>query len=128
MTLDVAGTYADGTARFDRARIDTGNGSLEATGTAGRALDLSLVLDRLPVALANAVQPSLDARGTLSGNLAATGTIAAPSATFDLRADGVSVAQTRAAGAPNIDATAAGTYADGSVQLQTARVDLAPAP
>lgn len=124
VTLDIAGTFADGTARFDRARVDTGAGSLDASGTVGRALDLRVALDRLPVALANAVQPSLDARGTLSGNLAATGSIAAPRATFDLRAADVSVAQTRAAGAPAINATAAGTYADGSVQLQTARVDL----
>ncbi|WP_279480526.1 translocation/assembly module TamB domain-containing protein [Aureimonas sp. SK2] len=124
VTLDVAGAYEQGTARFDRARVDTGTGSLELTGTAGRALDLRLVLDRLPVALANAVQPSLDARGTLSGNLAATGTLQAPNATFDLQATDVSVAQTRAAGAPAIDATAAGTFANGSVQLQTARVEL----
>ncbi|WP_182086736.1 translocation/assembly module TamB domain-containing protein [Aureimonas sp. ME7] len=124
VALDVAGSFADGTARFERARVDTGQGSLEASGSVGRALDLRVVLDQLPVALANAVQPDLDARGTLSGQLAATGTIQRPAATFDLRAAGVSVAQTRAAGAPSIDATAAGSFADNSATLQTARIDL----
>ncbi|WP_062111453.1 translocation/assembly module TamB domain-containing protein [Aureimonas sp. AU40] len=124
LALDVAGTYADGTARFERGRIDVGDGSLDLSGTVGRALDLSLTLDRLPVALANAARPDLDARGTLSGTARATGSLSAPNAEFDLRADAVSVAQTRQAGAPPIDAVAAGTFANGSASLRAARITL----
>ncbi|MBB3996613.1 translocation/assembly module TamB domain-containing protein [Aureimonas pseudogalii] len=122
--LDLAGAYGDGTARLDRARIDVGNGSLDATGTVGRTLDLRVALDGLPLALANAVRPDLDARGTLSGTASATGSISDPAASFDLRATDVSVAQTRAAGAPSIDAVAAGRYAAGTAEIQTARIDL----
>ncbi len=124
VALDVAGTYADGTARFERARVNVGDGSLDLSGTLGRQLDLSVTLDRLPLALANAVREDLGARGTLSGTARATGSLSAPSAEFDLRAENVSVAQTRQAGAPEIDAVAAGTFANGSATLRTARIDL----
>lgn len=122
--LDVAGTYADGTARFERGRVDVGEGSLDLAGSLGRALDLQVTLDRLPLALANAVREDLGARGTLSGTARATGSLSAPSAEFDVQADDVSVAQTRQAGAPAIDAVAAGTFANGSATLRTARVTL----
>ncbi|WP_427025720.1 translocation/assembly module TamB domain-containing protein [Aureimonas ureilytica] len=122
--LDVAGTYGDGTARIERGRVDVGDGSLDLAGSLGRALDLQVTLDRLPVALANAVRSDLGARGTLSGTARATGSLSAPSAEFDLSADDVSVAQTREAGAPAVDAVAQGSFADGTATLRTARVTL----
>ncbi len=86
LTLDAAGTYADGSARIERGRVTVGAGSLDISGTAGRQLDLRVAIDRLPLALANAARADLDARGTLSGTATATGSLADPAATFDLSA------------------------------------------
>ncbi|WP_062013245.1 translocation/assembly module TamB domain-containing protein [Aureimonas sp. AU4] len=122
--LDLAGTIADSAVRFERGTVQVGDGSLQLSGTLGRTLDLRLALDRLPLAIADAVRPDLGARGTLSGEASATGTLSNPSARFDVTARGVSVAQGRQAGAPPIDAVARGSYSGGTLQLETAQLDL----
>lgn len=118
------GTYADGSATLQAARIDVGAGSLEATGTVGQILDLAVTLNQLPVALANGFVDGLGAQGTLSGTASAQGTIAEPRATFDLTAAAVSVAQTRAGNVPPLNAVARGAYADGTATIETANVEV----
>ncbi|BDA82842.1 translocation/assembly module TamB [Aureimonas sp. SA4125] len=122
--LEVAGSYAGGTATLATARAEIGDGSIEASGTVGQALDLNVSLDRLPVGLANGFVPDLGAQGTLSGTASATGSITDPNAVFDISAAGVSVAQTRAAGAPAVAAIARGSYRDARLAIETARVDV----
>lgn len=124
VALDLAGTYAEGTLTLRQAEIDTGTGRLTAEGTVGEALNLSLVLDNLPVALANAVQPDLGAQGTLSGTAQATGSLQAPNATFDVSADGVSLARTRQANVPALDAVARGAYENGTARIETGTVQV----
>ncbi|WP_244639822.1 translocation/assembly module TamB domain-containing protein [Aureimonas glaciei] len=122
--LAVAGSYAGGTATLDTARAEIGEGSLVATGTVGQTLDLDVTLDRLPVGLANGFVPDLGAQGTVSGTASAEGSLTSPNAVFDIRAADVSVAQTRAAGAPAIAAVAKGSYRDARLAIETARVDV----
>ncbi|WP_185984910.1 translocation/assembly module TamB domain-containing protein [Aureimonas mangrovi] len=124
VALDLSGAYAEGTLNLRRAEIDAGSGRLSATGAVGQTLDLRLVLDNLPVALANAVVTDLGAQGTLTGNAIASGSLQAPTATFDVTADGISVAQTRAANVPALDAVARGSYENGTATIQTGTVQV----
>ncbi len=122
LSLDAAGSYASGTATIDKANVQVGNGSLRASGTVGQNLDVDVKIDKLPVGLANGFVDGLGAQGTLSGTATATGSISAPNARFDISASGVSVAQSRAAGAPALAAIAQGTYAGDTLNLANARV------
>ncbi|KQT87989.1 translocation/assembly module TamB domain-containing protein [Aurantimonas sp. Leaf443] len=122
LSLNVAGTYENGSADLSNARVDIGRGSIVATGRVGRTLDIAVTLDTVPVGLANGFVDGLGAQGTVSGTAAATGQLSNPDARFDLRADAISVAQGRAAGAPAVNANAAGTYRAGTVQLSAAQV------
>lgn len=112
------GSFADGTATLEAFRTTVGGGSVVASGTIGEVLDVTVDVAALPLALANVVQPDLDARGTLSGTAVATGSLAAPNARFEIEVAGASVAQTRASGIAPLDALARGTFADGTADLE----------
>ncbi|WAP67585.1 hypothetical protein [Jiella pelagia] len=99
LTLDVAGTYDDGTLNLANAEVVAGDGRLTARGTVGQQLDINVDLSQLPVGLANGFVDGLGAQGTVSGTASATGSLSSPNARFDLTAANVSVAQSRAAGA-----------------------------
>ena len=122
LTLDVAGTYDDGTVNLANAEVVVGDGRLTARGTVGQQLDINVDLSRLPVGLANGFVDGLGAQGTVSGTASATGTPSNPNARFDLKADNVSVAQSRAAGAPPLSADLAGSYQGGNLALDRALV------
>ncbi|MCW4115314.1 translocation/assembly module TamB domain-containing protein [Aurantimonas sp. MSK8Z-1] len=124
LTLDAAGRYQDGTGTIDRAHVTVGAGSLDASGTVGQTLNVKLALRQIPVGLANGFVPSLNASGTLSGDATATGALSNPTAAFDISGSGIQTAQTRAAGAPAINLSASGRYANQTVTLQTARADI----
>ncbi|MEF2073870.1 translocation/assembly module TamB domain-containing protein [Consotaella aegiceratis] len=117
--MQLSGRYEKGTATIEAAQARVGDGSLQATGTVGRALDLQLSLNRIPVGLANGFVPDLDASGTVSGTATATGSLSNPTAEFDVRGEGIATSQTRTAGAPPIDFSAAGRYADGTVTVRS---------
>lgn len=122
--LDLAGRYAGGTATIETARANIGDGSVAARGTVGQDLDLDVTVTRLPVALADGFAPGLGARGTISGTASASGPAVDPAAAFEIRADDVSTAQTRAAKTPALDAVATGRYENAAVAIQTARVSV----
>ncbi|MCC4296198.1 translocation/assembly module TamB domain-containing protein [Aurantimonas coralicida] len=124
LLLDAAGSYANGTATIERADVTVGDGSLRATGTVGERLDIDVAIDALPVGLANGFVDGLGARGTISGSASATGSLTDPDASFDITASDVSVAQSRAAGAPALQAVAEGRYAGGTLNLGNARIDV----
>ncbi|MER0238531.1 translocation/assembly module TamB domain-containing protein [Fulvimarina sp. MAC8] len=120
LSFDAAGSYAGGTVQIETAQVDVGSGSLTASGTVGQTLDVSVDITRLPVGLANGFVDGLGAQGTVSGSAQATGSVSNPNADFDITLDNVSVAQSRSAGAPPIDADIAGSYANQAVDLSQA--------
>ncbi|RFC65399.1 hypothetical protein DYI37_06140 [Fulvimarina endophytica] len=124
VAFDASGTYANETLTIGRFDVDAGTGSASASGTVGQSLDLSVTLDQLPVALANGFVEDLGAQGTLSGSAEAAGSLSNPRASFDISASNVSVAQSRSAGAPAIDAEVAGSYANQTVDLSQAVFDV----
>ncbi|MBO0904373.1 translocation/assembly module TamB domain-containing protein [Jiella sonneratiae] len=122
LTLDVAGSYRDGTLDLANAEVAVGKGSLTAKGTVGQELDIDVKLNQLPVGLANGFVEGLGAQGTVSGTATATGSLSNPNARFDLTAADVSVAQSRAAGAPPLAADLSGSYQGGNLDLRQALV------
>ncbi|WP_062229468.1 translocation/assembly module TamB domain-containing protein [Aureimonas frigidaquae] len=125
VALDIAGAYRNDVLSVERGRIQAGGGTLDISGTVGDTLDLRLAMQNLPLALANAASPDLGAQGTLSGTANATGSLASPAASFDVTGSNLSVAAARAAGAPAANLNAAGRYERETLNLRTARVDLA---
>jgi translocation and assembly module TamB len=61
-------TVKDAAATLDHLQLAVAGGTVEVTGSAGQQLDLDILLGRLPVSLAQAFAPGLEASGTLSGS------------------------------------------------------------
>lgn len=110
-------TIENGSAAFRDIVIQAGNGSISVTGRAGEALDLTATVKSLPLSLANAVQPSLDADGTLSGSIRATGRTSSPIVDYRLTANRLALAQTRSAGLQPLTIEADGRYRADQVRV-----------
>ncbi|WP_152044664.1 translocation/assembly module TamB domain-containing protein [Aureimonas psammosilenae] len=120
--LDLSGRYAGGTATLDSARATIGEGSVSLSGTVGRALDLDVALDDLPVAIANGFVPNLGASGTLSGSAEATGSVSDPQATFEIEGRQITTTEARKASVPPLSLDLSGRYAGGTAEIGTARI------
>jgi len=123
MTVTAKGDLANGRVTTDAAV--TGGGGLRLTangsapvGTAG-ALDVTVALRSVPVALANGFSPGLGAQGTLQGDAKIGGTIAAPTGNYTLRVSSLSTAATRSAGVPAAQIDAKGQLQGDRVSTDT---------
>lgn len=116
-TLTVAGD----SVTMDAIRFDVGSGSITATGTAGKALDIALAIKALPLSIANAVAPDLRLAGTLDGNASIKGSKDAPEADFQLAARGVDAAALKPFGIAPVSADASGRFANNRVALSSLR-------
>ncbi|MBB4009234.1 translocation/assembly module TamB domain-containing protein [Allorhizobium taibaishanense] len=112
-------TVEGGTATIDNLAIKTGSGTVSVTGKAGATLDLTAQINALPASLANTISSGLDAAGTISGKITATGTSAAPNVAYDLRWEDASAAKIAAAGLPPLSITASGTFAENRLAVQS---------
>lgn len=105
-------TIANGTTTIGKLAIGLGGGSATVSGTVGQALDLNAVLAHVPLSLANAFSPGLEAAGTASGSVKVTGAPANPAVAFDINAAGVQTSQTRGAGFGGMGIASTGTFAN----------------
>jgi translocation and assembly module TamB len=112
-TLSVNGD----TVQLGKLRFDVGGGSLTATGSAGKALDIAVALSALPLSAANAVAPGLGLAGSLDGTVRLTGSAAAPKAAFTLKGHGIGAKAIGAFGITPLAFEAIGEFANGRVQL-----------
>lgn len=110
-------TSAGGVVTLSPLALDVDGGRLTAQGTAGETLDLSVALERLPLAIANTVRPDLALAGSLDGSLRVTGPSATPDVTFDLAGTDLASSQTREAGLPPARLKATGRTQGQRVQL-----------
>lgn len=94
---------------IDALTLDVAGGRVTARGTAADALDLSVVIQRLPLSIANLVRPDLDLGGTIDGTARVTGTRDAPDARFNLSGDAITAASLRQAGQSALTIRASGT-------------------
>lgn len=94
---------------LDRTVFDVGGGRIEARGSVAETLDLNLVVNALPLAIANAVKPDLALGGLLNATARVSGTRAQPEVAFDVSGRTISAAQLRAAGLSTLTVDARGT-------------------
>ncbi len=95
------------------ALLEIGEGRLTVRGEVADFIDLTASIDRLPLALGNAVLPDLALGGMISGSLTAKGPRDKLDATFDVSATGLTAAALTATGLQALDASAKGTYHNG---------------
>jgi len=112
-------SYSGGTATIDPLELQLGNGSLSVSGQAGDRLDLKAVLNAVPLNLANAFVPSLGLGGTLSGDVAATGSTSAPAATWSITGSGLTASELRNNGLAALNLTTSGDLKDNQVSQKT---------
>lgn len=122
LTLTANGTFENQTLTLANANLAGANGlSVTASGTAAlngeRALNMKAVISNLPLALADVLQPGLQAGGMLNGELTAAGRVDAPVLRFDLAGSGLSTVQSREAGARAMALRAAGSFENNVVTL-----------
>ena len=104
-------TIANGITTIGKLVLGLGGGTATVSGTVGQALAIDAVLAQVPLSLANAFSPGLEAAGTLSGSAKVTGAPADPKVTFDIKAAGVQTSQTRGAGFGGMGIAADGGFA-----------------
>ncbi|OLP42820.1 translocation/assembly module TamB domain-containing protein [Rhizobium oryziradicis] len=112
-------TVQNGDVTIDTLAIKAGSGMLTLKGRAGDTLDLAGEIKALPASLANGFKANLDASGTISGTINASGKGSDPKVTYDLRWNDGTVAALKAAGLPPVTVSAAGTYAANRVSVQS---------
>ncbi|MDD9908793.1 MAG: translocation/assembly module TamB domain-containing protein [Ahrensia sp.] len=110
-------TLVDGTVDVQRTVLNVGGGSVVLEGRAGERLNLTVLLDALPLAIANSVRPELRAAGTLSGRILVGGSSSSPTAEFGLDGSGLSAAPLAAQGIAPLSLSANGRFADNIVNL-----------
>lgn len=120
----LAGRFEEGTATLDVAQVTVGSGRLTAEGRVGRDLDLSVTIETLPLALANALRPDLGISGTLTGAATVEGSLAEPTASFDIAVEDASAVPLETAGLGSLSARVAGRYRDEAAVIDTAVIRL----
>ncbi|MCX5497388.1 translocation/assembly module TamB domain-containing protein [Kaistia dalseonensis] len=111
-------TLSGSSVAIDRLALTTsGNGNVTVSGRAGQTLDLTVDIRALPLALASLAAPTLDLRGTLSGNARLSGPATAPNGTYQLNIAKLSNAAIANQGAGPFDIAANGTLGGGQVRV-----------
>jgi translocation and assembly module TamB len=113
---------ANGGATLSDLTLATGSGSIAVTGKAGSSLDIAAKINALPASLLNTFLPTIHAAGSISGTINATGTSAAPAIKYDLEWSDAQLRQFGDAGISPFRISAAGSFADGTVALDNARI------
>lgn len=124
---ELAGRYAGNTVTIERLTLNGDQGvAAQASGTINlgtdSAVDLQANLASIPASLINGLRPDLQAQGTLTGKLSATGPLSTPSAAFQLSVDQLSLKQTRDAGLAALAITTNGRFENQTLTLAEARL------
>lgn len=93
---------------FEPVEMDIAGGRLRAEGKIGRTLEVALLIDAVPLSIANAVNPDLALDGTLDGEATIAGTRDEPEASFRLNGNTIAAAALRQAGIASLDIAATG--------------------
>ena len=114
-TIDIQ----NGTAQIRDLTIAAGKGSVSLSGSAGATLALNAQISNLPLSLANAVAPGLNAEGAVSGTVTVSGKGATPVVDYHLAFDRAAVAQIRSAGLQPLAIKADGRFENNQLRLET---------
>lgn len=110
---------AGGAAAFEAFSLQLGGGTISISGTAGEKLDLTAVINAVPLAIANPFAGNLDLSGTASGRAKASGTAASPAAEWQIDLAGVSAAPLSSNGIPALSVSSKGTLNGKTVDQTT---------
>lgn len=123
--ITAGGKFADKKLDFD-ATVGSNDGlSLKAAGNVGLAdpkapvVDINADILDLPARIANGFVADLAAEGTITGKLAASGSLANPTANFDLDWKSAATSQTKRAGLADLGLKASGKFADSKLDFDT---------
>ncbi|TBA24237.1 filamentous hemagglutinin adherence factor [Rhizobium ruizarguesonis] len=125
LAITAGGKFADNKLDFDTTVGSNDGLSLKAAGNVTLAdpkapvLDVNADILNLPARIANGFVPDLAAEGTITGKLAASGSLAAPTANFDLDWKSAATSQTRRAGLADLAVKASGKFADSKLDFDT---------
>ncbi|WP_427147015.1 translocation/assembly module TamB domain-containing protein [Rhizobium leguminosarum] len=126
LDITAGGKFADNKLDFDTTVGSNDGLSLKAAGNVALAdpkapvLDVNADILNLPARIANGFVPDLAAAGTITGKVAASGSLAAPTANFDLDWKDAATSQTKRAGLANLGVKATGKFADSKLDFDTA--------
>ncbi|NKL62678.1 translocation/assembly module TamB domain-containing protein [Rhizobium leguminosarum] len=124
--ITAGGKFADNKLDFDTTVGSNDGLSLKAAGNVALAdpkapvLDVNADILNLPARIANGFVPDLAAEGTITGKVAASGSLAAPTANFDLDWKDAATSHTRRAGLAALGVAASGKFADNKLDFTTA--------
>jgi translocation and assembly module TamB len=102
---------------IDSLSLDAGGGRVDAKGKVADTLDLAVTIKALPLAIANAVRPDLQAGGTIDGNANISGSRANPNVTFSLHGKDLTAAVLKQAGLSTLSVDAQGSSSGQVLQL-----------
>ncbi|MBY3443765.1 translocation/assembly module TamB domain-containing protein [Rhizobium laguerreae] len=123
--ITAGGKFADNKLDFDTTVGSNDGLSLKAAGNVAFADPKAPVLDvdadilNLPARVANGFVADLAAEGTITGKLAASGSLANPTANFDLDWKSAATSQTKRAGLAELAVKASGKFADNKLDFDT---------
>ncbi|MBB4442516.1 MULTISPECIES: translocation/assembly module TamB domain-containing protein [Rhizobium] len=123
--ITAGGKFADNKLDFDTTVGSNDGLSLKAAGNVTLAdpkapvLDVDAEILNLPARIANGFVPDLAAEGTITGKLAASGSLANPTANFDLAWKRAATSHTRRAGLADLAVKASGKFADNKLDFDT---------
>ncbi|MBY5762968.1 filamentous hemagglutinin adherence factor [Rhizobium leguminosarum] len=123
--ITAVGKFADNKLDFDTTVGSNDGLSLKAAGNVALAdpkapvLDVNADILNLPARIANGFVPDLAAEGAITGKLAASGSLANPTANFDLDWKSAATSQTKRAGLADLAVKASGKFADNKLDFDT---------
>ncbi|MBY5611760.1 translocation/assembly module TamB domain-containing protein [Rhizobium leguminosarum] len=123
--ITAVGKFADNKLDFDTTVGSNDGLSLKAAGNVALAdpkapvLDVNADILNLPARIANGFVADLAAEGTITGKLAASGSLAAPTANFDLDWKSAATSQTKRAGLADLSLKASGKFVDSKLDFDT---------
>ncbi|MCB9947024.1 MAG: translocation/assembly module TamB domain-containing protein [Rhodospirillaceae bacterium] len=110
---------ADGAIAVDNLVITAEGGRLAIDGRYGATSDLVVTMTDLPVELARLFAPDAGLGGRVNGTVRLSGSRAAPQATADITASGITATAVREAGFTGFDAATSMTWQGGRLAVET---------
>lgn len=99
--------------------LAVGRGSVDIGGSLGNTMALLVDLQSMPLDIINAIQPSVRASGTLSGQVKVGGSASNPTVNYNLQGNNISASQLASAGLSAMQLSLSGTYQNQLVQLSS---------
>jgi translocation and assembly module TamB len=108
-------TIRDGRTTISDARLNVAGGTIDIAGSVSDTINVTANISNLPLRIANAFSPGLGLGGSINGRVVATGTTAAPKASFGVDGSGITATQLQQNGISPLTLSVNGNF-DGTNQ------------